>query len=152
LRTEGAMRFYDLYNSENIKKLPCVNQSNTNSLPASRAIYFLLKEDNLTSEIYYIGHTQNLRRRMYGHEIVKRINNLFGVRVTIYYWANDKSIMFSLYEQFLIAKLNPVFNIAHSPHHKQRIRPRKKTKRAKRFLEFLTKSHQLINEQTTTKI
>ncbi len=81
--------------------LPFVTLSAKNQLPSRSGVYFVVHK---SAAIVYIGHTDNLKKRWYSHEIVKRLKQ--DIDWQIYF---DESLA-KLDEAALISFYKPKFN------------------------------------------
>lgn len=87
-----------------IKELPSVPLTNLRDLPNKAGLYFAVND---IEEIYYIGQTQNFKRRWGNHHRYKDLSLLDNIRIAYMEYINDD---LDEAEKALIRKYKPKFN------------------------------------------
>lgn len=99
-------------NIDFVRSLPRVNLSQRTELPEEKGLYFVCVEYP-EFQVLYIGQTFNFKQRLYNHS---KQDEFAIVHMTQTVWIHYKTLEWSredivLFEELLIKKLSPVFNI-----------------------------------------
>lgn len=101
-------------NPESLNAMPFKQRSN---LPQKAGVYLCI--DEINEEVYYIGQTKNLRRRLVSHNKNMQFKQIKNLRIAYVFLDVEKLQDF---EKALIKRFNPLFNRDHTSRRRSKLK------------------------------